>query len=92
MKINGLIEHPRWYDIKCRCSTVEGDVENQYPISECSHCKFQEQEDSMPREDFVIKQNDYDENNNLTGQHDKKITEITIDRGDKHQEIRGRTF
>ena len=81
MKINGLIENPRWYDIKCKCD--HSSVETEFPIRECLHCQFQAQEDSLPRQDFTIKENDID---------DRIITEITIDRGDKYQEIRGWKF
>ena len=63
MKINGLIEHPRWYDIKCKCD--HSSVETEFPIAECLHCKFQAQEDSMPRKDFVVKERDIDKDGNL---------------------------
>ena len=55
MKINGLIDKPRWYDIPCKCN--HDSVETEYPIAECLHCKFQECEDSLPRDDFIIKEN-----------------------------------
>ncbi len=91
MKINGTIEHPRWYDIKCKCD--HSSVETEYPIADCLHCKFQECEDSLPLDDFTIKENDIDENGNiLKTKHDKTINEITIHRGDKYQEIIGWTF
>ena len=61
MKINGLKDHPRWYDVACCCSKIEGDVEHQHPICECRHCEFQQCEDSMPREDFTVKELDVDE-------------------------------
>jgi hypothetical protein len=93
MKINGLIDKPRWYGVKCCCSTVEGDVEHQHPIGECRHCKFQQCEDSMPREDFIIQESDVDEEGKETGTtHDKVISEITIVRGDKYQDIIGWSF
>jgi len=91
MKINGLIAHPLWYDIKCKCDHTS--VETEFPIASCLHCQFQRQEDSMPREDFVIKENDIDEDNNtLETTHDKTVTEITIHRGDKYGEIIGWSF
>jgi len=91
MKINGLIENPRWYDIKCKCD--HSSVETEFPIRECLHCQFQAQEDSLPRQDFTIKENDIDDNGEpLQSTHDRIITEITIDRGDKYQEIRGWKF
>jgi|TARA_R110002072_G_scaffold23192_1_gene80499 hypothetical protein len=91
MKINGLIDHPRWYDIKCKCD--HSSVETEFPIKDCLHCKFQKQEDSMPREDFTVKENDIDDNGEpLESTHDKTVTEIIIDRGDKYQDIRGWKF
>lgn len=85
MKINGLIEHPIWYDIKCKCN--HDSVETEFPIATCLHCQFQRQEDSLPLEDFVVK--GIDEDGNVT---EKTVNEITIDRGDKYEEIRGWTF
>jgi hypothetical protein len=91
MKINGIIENPRWYGIKCKCDN--SSVETQYPISECLHCKFQEAEDSMPRKDFVIQEPDLDKEGNPTGTtHDKTVNEITIVRGEKYEDIIGWTY
>lgn len=91
LKINGLIEHPRWYDIPCKCN--HNSVETEYPIAECLHCKFQECEDSLPREDFIIKEHDLDENGNqLETTHDKTINEITIVRGKTYEDIIGWEF
>ena len=68
-------------------------IETEFPIAECLHCQFQAQEDSLPRQDFTVKENDIDDNNEpLESTHDKTVTEITIDRGDKYQEIRGWKF
>ena len=90
MKINGTIEHPLWYDIKCKCD--HSSLETEFPIAECLHCQFQRQEDSMPREDFTVKEQDKDEDDNVIGTHDKTISEINIHRGDKYQEIIGWSF
>ena len=90
-------EEIRWKKIKCCCSHIEGDVEHQHPIGICSHCKFQECEDSMPRDNFIVKENDTkkDEKGNivtLETTHDKEVKEITIVRGEKFQDIIGWTF
>ena len=90
MKINGLIEKPLWYDIKCNCN--HDSVETEFPIAECKHCQFQMQEDSLPKEDFVIKEINYDNEGNADGINDRTINEITIVRGQKYQEIIGWTF
>ncbi len=90
MKINGLIDHPIWYDIKCKCD--HSSVETEFPIAECLHCQFQRQEDSMPLEDFTIKEPDFDNEGHVIGEHDKTVNEITIVRGDKYEEIIGWKF
>ena len=94
LKINGLMndEEIRWKKIKCCCSKIEGDVEHQHPISECKHCKFQECEDSMPRNTFVVNDDIIDEKGIVTTKQDKTITEINIIRGEKFQDIIGWTF
>jgi len=93
MKINGLIDHPRWYDIPCKCN--HDSIETEYPIAECLHCQFQAQEDSMPREDFEINEIKFtvDEDGNTNEDKQKKvIREINIVRGQKYEEIIGWTF
>lgn len=91
MKINGLIDHPRWYDIPCKCN--HDSVETEYPIANCLHCKFQEAEDSLPKEDFEQDISIVDEE---TGQIIEKktriVNEITIVRGPKYQDIIGWTY
>ena len=59
MKINGTIEHPRWYDIHCCCGVT---TEDKHPIKECLHCKFEQAESSLPKEDFKVDCSIYDEN------------------------------
>lgn len=91
MKINGLIDKPRWYEVKCKCD--HSSIETEFPIAQCLHCQFERQEKSLPTEDFVIKENDIDEDGNLLETtHDKTINEITIVRGDKYQDIIGWFF
>jgi len=51
MKINGLIDKPRWYDISCCCGI---STQEKHPIKECLHCKFEQCEKSMPRKDFKV--------------------------------------
>tara|TARA_R110000744_G_scaffold316793_1_gene423421 strand:+ start:531 stop:776 length:246 start_codon:yes stop_codon:yes gene_type:complete len=72
LKINGLMEDEKilWKKITCKCH--KSNIELKYPFIQCNSCKFQKQEDSMPRESF---------------KHNKKeIKEITIVRG-KFSEI-----
>jgi len=97
LKINGLIEKPIWYAIKCCCSTLEDDDEHKYPLTDCTHCKFQECEDSIPRETFEINVNETKES---VDDKTKKVTitkttkiktikEINIVRGNRFQDVIG---
>lgn len=94
LKINGIMndEEIRWKKIKCCCSKIEGDVEHQHPIGECKHCKFQQCEDSMPRDTFTVNNDITDETGIVTKKQDKIITEINIVRGEKFNDIIGWTF
>jgi len=87
MKINGTIEHPRWYDIKCNCN--HDSVETEYPIADCKHCKFQEAEDSLPKKDYTIQAPILDNEGNQTGTKKQLVNEITIVRGSKYEDIIG---
>ena len=87
MKINGTIEKPRWYDIKCNCN--HDSVETEYPIADCKHCKFQEAEDSLPKEDYTIQAPILDDEGNQTGTKEQLVNEITIVRGTKYEDIIG---
>ena len=94
--INGLMndEEIRWKKIKCCCSKIEGDVEHQHPIGECLHCKFQAQEDSMPRESFKVNQNEIDKDGKSTDKIIvKEVNKITISRSsDGYDSILGWSF
>ena len=64
-----------------------------YPFVKCEHCRCKECWDSVPQEDFVIKENDIDEDGNiLQTTHEKTINEITLDRGHDLEDVRGWTF
>jgi|21_taG_2_1085346.scaffolds.fasta_scaffold101437_3 hypothetical protein len=87
-EIEGLIEHPRWYDVKCSCD--HSHVDTEFPIVDCKHCKFQAQEDSMPRDSFTMEVPILDDDEEPTGETETKTcNKIIIDRGEKYQEIRG---
>ena len=92
--INGIMkdEEIRWKKIKCCCSKIEGDVEHQFPIGECKHCKFQQCEDSMPRESFTVNDDQYDKDGKLAKKQTREVKEITIVRGEIYHDIIGWTF
>ena len=85
-KIEGLLKKPRWYDIKCSCD--HSDTAKEYPIAPCLHCKFQHQEDLMPRKSFKITMSVEDKNKKV---HTETFTcnKIKINRGTKYEEILG---
>ena len=59
----------------------------------CKHCKFQECEDSMPRESFKVNQGEVDKDGNPTEKIIvKEVKEINIVRGQKFNDIIGWTF
>ena len=90
MKINNSLKHPRWYDLKCKCN--HDSVETEYPISSCLHCKFQEQEDSMPTENFKVERAVIDDKGKHKGKKTITIKELKIIRGKKYEEIIGWTY
>tara|TARA_B110000285_G_C14785699_1_gene450663 strand:- start:393 stop:686 length:294 start_codon:yes stop_codon:yes gene_type:complete len=92
--INGIMndEEIRWKKIKCCCSHIEGDVEHQFPIGECKHCKCQYQEDSMPRESFNVNNDEIDKDGNVTKKQTREVKEINIVRGEKYQDIIGWSY
>lgn len=49
LEIEGLIDRPRWYDLKCVCAQDPKDIEHRYPIFDCNHCKFQHAEDDFKK-------------------------------------------
>ena len=77
-KINGLKndELILWKKIKCKCD--KSNIEKMFPIFNCLSCKFQTQENSMPRKSFT--------------HLGKTITEIKIVRGNRYDDIIGWTF
>ena len=90
LQINGLMkdEDILWKKIACKCD--KSNVELSFPLIDCINCRCQKQEDSMPRNQFKIKLPVLDKNGLPTGKTTTKdITEITITRGEKLNEIVG---
>jgi hypothetical protein len=90
MKINNSLDHPRWYDIPCKCN--HDNVETEYPITDCLHCKFQECENSLPKENFKTSQVIFKDGKPTEKTKTVIVKEVTIVRGDKYQDIIGWTF
>ena len=89
--INNLIETPRWKAIPCKC--IKSNIEMSHPISECLHCKFTQQEQSIPSKAFVVKESILDKEGKPTGKtKDKTVNEITLIIGSKYQDVIGWSF
>ena len=85
MKINNSLDVARWEKLTCKCN--HDNIEQCYPISKCEHCRCQECWDSVPQEDFTIKE--LDENDNQTI---RTISEISLIRGHDLEDVIGWTF
>ena len=91
MKINNSLDVARWENLQCKCD--HSSIETEYPIAKCEHCRCQECWDSVPQEDFTIKEHDIDENGEpLETTHDRTINEITLVRGHNLQDVIGWEF
>jgi len=91
MIINNSLDVARWEKLECKCNM--GNETECYPFVKCEHCKCQECWDSVPQEDFTVKQLDKDEDNNyLQTTHDRIVNEITLVRGHDLQDVIGWTF
>ena len=80
LKINNIIDDPKWKKIKCKCK--HGDIENSYPLIDCTHCNCNEQTKSIPSQTFTVKDKD---GNDVT------ITEISLVNG-KFDDVIGWNF
>ena len=90
MKINNSLDVARWEKTKCTCN--HDDIEKCYPIHKCIHCKCEEAWNSVPQEDFTVKDPDLDDDGNVTGTHDRTVKEITLIRGHDLQDVIGWQF
>ena len=92
LKINGLIQTPKWKQIKCKCDKT--NIELSFPLIKCSHCKCEAQENSMPRNSFKINETQIDKNGKDTGKLIiREVKEITIKRSnDGYESILGWSF
>ena len=53
MIIKNKIENERWRLVPCHC-LHDGNPEHDYPMKECTHCKAEICEASIPKESFFI--------------------------------------
>ena len=75
MNIKNQKSNPEWKNIPC------SKQEN------CFHCKCKKQDESIPKENFIVK--NFDKDGNLIGDHE--VTEIEIVYGNK-DEVLGWVF
>ena len=94
LEIIGLMndEDIKWKKIPCSCSQDPKDVLHQYPLQKCIHCHGQENQDTLPRVPFEVRDFDLDKNGaTKTTYTTRLITKITIHRH-KDDSILGWTF
>ena len=77
MNITNEIENPKWKEF----------FKHEPNNIDCKHCKFQNAEDSTPRENFEVKETDPETDETTT----RTISEITIDYDD-YECVRGWTW
>ena len=90
LKINNSLDVARWEKLECKCNM--GNETECYPFVKCDHCRCQECWDSVPQSDFTVKESDYDDEGNVTGNHDRLVSEITLKRGHDLQDVIGWEF
>lgn len=81
MEIIDNVNNPKWNLIPCTCDHHSPLTE--FPAIDCVHCKCELAENSIPKNDFIIK----DENGN-----DITITKIKVYRGSKIDDCIGWSF
>ena len=82
MEIIDNVNNPRWKNIPCSCD--HSSVLTEYPIKDCIHCKCEEAENSIPQNNFTIKDRET--------KQDIIISKIKIVRGNKLQDCIGWEF
>jgi len=70
LKVNGLIENPKWKNFGCTCQKIE--------LSLCTHCRYEIAEKSIPSKDFKIQEHTFDKNGKITKTTTRTIKEISL--------------
>ena len=84
MKVNGLIDNPKWKNFACTCKGKELDL--------CLHCRYEIAENSIPSKDFKIQEHTFDKNGKITKTITRTIKEIEVKNGSVHQNVIGWQF
>jgi hypothetical protein len=83
MKVNGLIENPKWKRVLvCTCKGK---------IDECLHCKYTNCESSIPTKDFKIEEPVLDKDGKIIKTITRTIKKINIVNG-SHDDVIGWNF
>ena len=78
MIIKNKIENERWRLVPCHC-LHDGNPEHDHPMKECTHCKAEICEASIPIESFFVNEPVFDKDGKQTDKIIKKeIKEITL--------------
>jgi len=80
MKVNGLINNPKWKRFSCTCKGKE--------LSLCSICKYEIAEKSIPSKDFKVNNDIMDKNGKVTKKQTRIVKEVTLVNG-SHDDVIG---
>jgi len=79
MKVNGLVDNPKWKLLVCTC---------QGKLDLCLHCKYTKALESVPKENFKVNDDVLDKNGKVTKKQTRIVKEITIVKG-SHDDVIG---
>jgi len=80
MKVNGLIDNPKWKSVLvCTCKGK---------IDLCNFCRFFKAEKSIPSKDFKIQEHTFDKNGKITKTTTRTVKEIRLVIG-SHDDVIG---
>jgi len=80
MKVNGLVDNPKWK--KVLVCTCKGKIDL------CLHCKYSKALESVPKENFKVNDDVLDKNGKVTKKQTRLVKEITILKG-SHDDVIG---
>jgi hypothetical protein len=90
MKINNSLDVARWEKLECKCN-MNNETEC-FPFVKCEHCRCKKCWDSVPQENFKVKELII-KNNKPTGEtKTRTVKEITLVRGGDLEDVIGWQF
>ena len=77
MIIKNKIENERWRLVPCHC-LHDGNPEHDHPMKECTHCKAEICEASIPTESFFITEQVIKDGKPTSETFQREVTEIKL--------------